>query len=400
MFSFIRKNKSTIFVSFVTSLLVFTLLLVATYVLFYTNNAVLEKYLGLNKGVFVENSEVVDIVEKVNPAVVSIVVTKDVPKIERYFENFSPFGGDIFNFSIPRYRENGKEKQEIGGGSGFFVSQDGMVITNKHVVDDATAEYTVITSANKKYNAKILAKDSVLDVAVLKIEDTKVPFLEFGDSDRLKLGQTVIAIGNALGEFKNSVSVGVVSGLSRSITAGDFLGRSELLENVIQTDAAINPGNSGGPLLDVSGRVIGVIVAVDRASENIGIALSGNAVSQIVESVKKNKEIVRPYLGVRYISINAELKEANDLQVDYGVLVQRGENPTELSFITGSPADKFGIEENEIILEIYGIKLDENKSLSLIIGQKKVGETVKLKIIHDGGEKDVEVKLEKYPNKT
>lgn len=400
MTNFFKKNLNTILIGFVTSLITFVVLFGSTFAFLLSDKSGLEKYFKSNKTIFVEESGVVDIIEKVNPAVVSIVVTKDVPKIEKYFENLDPFGGslfDLFNFGIPRYRQNGTEKQEVGGGSGFFVSANGMVVTNKHVVDDVSADYTIITSDGKKHTAKILAKDSVLDIAVLKVDGKNFPYLEFGDSDNLKLGQTVIAIGNALGEFKNSVSVGVISGLSRSITAGDFFGKSEILENVIQTDAAINPGNSGGPLLNVSGQVIGVNVAVDRAAENIGFALSSNSVKNIVESVRKNKEIVRPYLGIRYIPINIELKEANSLPVDYGVLVQRGENSNELAVIPGSPADKAGIEENDIILEIDGKKLDENKSLSLIIGQKKVGDTVRLKIIHNSVEKEVNIRLEKAP---
>src|SRR3990167_11151935 len=190
--------------------------------------------------------DVSDVVEKINPAVVSIVITKDVPVMEEYYDDpFSQFFGEQspFHFRIPRYRQNGTEEKEIGGGSGFLVSEDGYVVTNGHVVSDEEAQYTVFTNDGTKFEAKVIAIDDVLDVALLKIEATSIPFLIFGDSSTLRLGESVIAIGNALGEFSNTVSTGVVSGLSRSIVAGNGYGMQETLENVIQTDAAINPGN-------------------------------------------------------------------------------------------------------------------------------------------------------------
>lgn len=353
-----------------------------------------------------EESRVIDVVAKASPAVVSIVITKDVPVIEQYYQEFDPFNDDFFNnffggrgfrFQVPQQKQNGTEKREVGGGSGFFISSDGYIVTNKHVVDDDKAEYTVLTNDGKKYDAEILAKDSALDVAILKVKGSGFPYLSFGNSDLLKPGQTVIAIGNALAEFRNSVSVGVVSGLSRSITAGDMFGRSEQLEGVIQTDAAINPGNSGGPLLDIKGNVIGVNVAVDRGAENIGFALTSNTVKSIADSVKQHGEIVRPYLGVRYVQITENLKKKNNLAVDYGVLVSRGETREDLAVIPGSPADKAGIVENDIILEVDGVKLEQDKSLASIIRGKQIGDTVKLKILHKGDEKTVEVKLEKAP---
>jgi serine protease Do len=360
----------------------------------------------VKRDVVSEESRVIDVVEKASPAVVSIVITKDVPVIEQYYQEFDPFSDDFFKdffgdrgfkFQIPQQKQNGTEKREVGGGSGFFISADGYIVTNKHVVDDDKAEYTVLTNDGKKYDAEILAKDSTLDVAILKVKGSGFPYLSFGDSDKLKSGQTVIAIGNALAEFRNSVSVGVVSGLSRSVVAGDMFGRSEQLEGVIQTDAAINPGNSGGPLLDIAGKVIGVNVAVSRGAENIGFALTSNTVKSIADSVKEHGEIVRPYLGVRYTQITENLKKKNNLTIDYGVLVSRGETPEDLAVIPGSPADKAGIVENDIILEIDGVKLEQGKSLASIIRQKDIGQIVKLKILHKGSEKEVEVKLEKVP---
>lgn len=233
---------------------------------------------------------VIDAAKKANPAVVAITISKNVPVYEQYYENIpSPFGdffgNNFFNFSVPRVREKGTELQEVGGGSGFLVSDNGYIVTNRHVVVDADAEYTVFLNDGKKYTADVVARDPVLDLAVIKIEGSGFPYLVFGDSETLEVGQSVIAIGNALAEFRNTVSVGVVSGLSRSIVAGNGMGQSEALDQLIQTDAAINQGNSGGPLLDLSGKVIGVNVAVASGAENIGFALSGNSAKSVIESI-------------------------------------------------------------------------------------------------------------------
>jgi serine protease Do len=354
-----------------------------------------------------QESLVVDAVKKTNPSVVSIILSKNVPKYETCTDpnqqNSNPFG-DMFPglpnyfFNTPQYCQNGTQKQDIGGGSGFFVSADGLIVTNKHVVDQSGVEYTVYTNDGKKHTAKVIAKDPVLDVALIKIDGSGYTPLPLGSSDNLAIGQSVIAIGNALGEFRNTVSVGVVSGLARSITAGDMTGGStETLDNVIQTDAAINPGNSGGPLLDLSGRVIGINVAVAQGSQNIGFALPINSIKSSIASVKNTGKIVRPYLGIRYVSITPELKDANNLSVDYGVLVKPGTNANELAVIPGSPADKAGIVENDIILEVNGIKIDDTNSLASIIRGKNVGDVITLKILHKGAEKTVSVTLEAAP---
>ncbi len=351
------------------------------------------------------DQQVISTVERATPAVVSIIVTKDVPIIEQYFEEApNPFGDFFgndpfspFSFQVPKYRERGTEKQEIGGGSGFLISPDGLIVTNRHVVAQEAVEYTVFTNKGDKYEAKIIARDPVNDIAIIKIEGSDLPHLAFGDSDAVKVGQTAIAIGNALGEFRNTVSRGVVSGLSRSITASGSGGAPEELEEVIQTDAAINPGNSGGPLIDLAGNVMGVNVAVALGSENIGFALPANVVKKTVESVQKDGRIIRPYLGVRYVSVTPVLKERNNLPVDYGVLVLRGETPDLLAVIPGSPASKAGIVEGDIILEFDGKKLDEETSLAKLIRDQKVGESVSLKVWHNGEEKMVAVTLEEAP---
>ncbi len=244
-----------------------------------------------------EESAIIEAVKTISPAVVSIVVTKDVPKIEQYF--YEPFGDDFFKdfgpffrFRIPQYRQEGTEKKEVGGGTGFIVSQDGLVLTNKHVVIDQEADYTVFTNEEKKYEAQVLARDPANDIAILKIEATGLPVVELGDSDKLQIGQTVIAIGNALGEFRNTVSTGVISGLGRSITAGNLFGRTEKLEKVIQTDAAINQGNSGGPLVNTRGQIIGINVAMALGAENIGFSIPINDAKKDIQDVIALKAIL------------------------------------------------------------------------------------------------------------
>ena len=346
-----------------------------------------------------QQAQVVNAVKKTKEAVVSIIIIKEIPKYEAYVDpnvQANPFGNLFpgFNFNIPQYRQNGTEKKEVGGGSGFFVTSDGLIVTNKHVVAQNDVEYTVYTNDGKKHTATVVARDPVLDIALIKVSGFGFTSLAIGDSDTLEIGHTVIAIGNALAEFKNTVSVGVISGLSRSLTAGDNTGKTELLDHVIQTDAAINPGNSGGPLLNLKGEVVGVNVAIAQGSQSIGFALPINSVKSAIESVKKTGKIVRPYLGVRYVAIDATMKEKNQLSVDYGVLVKGGASADELAVIPGSPANKAGIVENDIILSINGVKLNEDNNLSSIIRQKKIGDTVTLRVLSKGFEKNVSVTLE------
>lgn len=359
--------------------------------------------------VFSNESVVEHAVEQANPAVVAITISKNVPKYKTSYQQVDPFqnffgNGDNnginpfgnFLFQMPTQTPDGTEEQQVGAGSGFLVSSDGLIVTNRHVVEDKTAKYTVYLSNGKKYDATVLARDGVLDVALVKITAIGLPHLELGDSDALKLGQSVIAIGNALGQFQNTVSVGVVSGLSRSIVAGDG-GSSESLDHVIQTDAAINPGNSGGPLLDTSGRVVGVDTAIVQGSQNIGFALPINSIKTVISSVQSTGKIVRPYLGIRYQTVTPEMKDANNLSVDYGVIVKPGTNANELAVIPGSPADKAGIVENDIILEVDGTKVDQDHDLAQMIRSKKVGDSVVLTVLSKGTQKKVTVALTAAP---
>jgi len=225
-------------------------------------------------------------VAKVSPAVVSIVVAKDVPKLEVEYVN--PFGDDPFfrdfNFRVPVYRQKGVERQKIGAGTGFLVTKDGYILTNRHVVADSAAVYTVLLADGKQLSGKVVFRDPKNDLAIVKIEGGPFKTVTLGNSGDLKLGQTVIAIGNALGEYNNSVSVGIISGLDRSLEAND--GRTVVqLSGVLQTDAAINPGNSGGPLVNMVGEVIGVNVATVIGSSNISFSIPISTAKSLIGSI-------------------------------------------------------------------------------------------------------------------
>ncbi|HTM67720.1 MAG TPA: trypsin-like peptidase domain-containing protein [Candidatus Binatia bacterium] len=354
-----------------------------------------------------EEDKTVAVVESASPAVVSIVISKDVPVYEQYYAN--PFGdgqqGDFFQqffgnqpgIGIPQYRQKGTEHQEIGAGSGFLVSGDGTIVTNRHVVADEGADYTVILQDGRKFPGKVLGRDPVNDIAIIKIDkaaDAKdFPFIPLGDSSKLKVGQKVVAIGYALGRFDNTASTGIVSGLERRIQAGDGMNREEDLFGVIQTDAAINPGNSGGPLLNLHGEAIGVNVAIVQGSQNIGFALPINDIRKVVDSVKKDGRISRAFLGVRYVMINKDIKEKNQLPVDHGALIARGDTQSDLAVSPGSPADVAGLVENDIILEVEGKALSEEYPLFVAIAKYNAGDKVTLKVLHKGKEQQVVITL-------
>jgi serine protease Do len=342
----------------------------------------------------VEDNTLINLVEKRSPGVVSIVVSKEVSQ--------APSIGNLpfffpFNKTAPVEEPaptTAPEKKKIGSGSGFFVSDDGLVVTNKHVVMDDAATYTVVVNGGQEYEAKVIGKDPNNDIALLKVEGSDFPVLPLGDSDALKVGQMAIAIGNPLGEFANSVSRGIISGVQRDVTAGSKFGQEERLSNIIQTDAAINPGNSGGPLFNINGQVIGVNVATAQGADNISFALPINDVKRIIEQVKTTGRIAIPYIGVRHVLLNEQVSKQLNLPYTYGALVLRGQNVTDFAVVPGSPGDKAGLEENDIILEINGKKIDTENTLSKTIGQYNVGEELALKVWHKGEVKDIKIVLE------
>ncbi len=334
-----------------------------------------------------EQSAIIDVANKSTPSVVSIVVSKDVSK---YYNN------RYFNDFWLDQESNNSQLQEVGAGSGFVIDSNGLIITNRHVVSDEDASYTVVFNDGKQVEAKVLARDTILDIAFLKVEGVEnLTALSLGSSSELKVGQTVIAIGNALGEFSNTVSSGIISGLSRDIVASDSQGANEeSIENVIQTDASINPGNSGGPLLDINGNVIGVNVAVASA-ENIGFAIPIDIVKDLISKLNAKGEIERPALGVRYVLVDESVQKEKSLSVDYGALIVKGNLSTETAIVPNSPADKAGLKEGDVILEVNNQKIDSENTLVSIIQKYKVGDTVNVKVLSGETEKTLTIKLEK-----
>jgi serine protease Do len=232
-----------------------------------------------------EESERIAMIARVQTSVVSVIISKDLPVMERYYETIQLRNG--FEIQVPRLRQSGTQSQQVGAGTAFFVSTDGLLMTNYHVAVDAAAKYTALTNAGEQLSARVVKTDATNDIALLQVDKRNTQSLRFADSSRLMLGQTAIAIGNALGEFRNTVSVGVVSGLQRSITA-DVPGtnRTETLNGIIQTDAAINEGNSGGPLLNSQGQVIGMNTATATTAQNIGFAIPSSALQAMLQSYR------------------------------------------------------------------------------------------------------------------
>jgi S1-C subfamily serine protease len=340
-----------------------------------------------------EDRRVIDAVREVSPSVVSVVVKKDLSKL---YESTGPLG--YFGFEIPQAPAAPGQKQEIGGGTGFVISEDGLILTNRHVAADTEADYEVVFSDGNVLPATVLARDSVLDIAVLKVQATGLTVAPLGDSDALSPGETVIAIGNSLSEYRNSVTKGVISAINRRVIAGNGSGESEVLEEALQTDAAINPGNSGGPLVDLEGKVIGVNTAINRSGQSIGFAIPINAVKIVIESVKVHGKIVRPWLGVRYSMLTAETAKRNGLAVEYGALLVGGTTKGDgAAIVPESPAEKAGLKAGDVLLDVDGMRLEIDHPLSTVIAKKRAGDTVQIRVLRDGVERVVPVTLGVLP---
>ena len=360
------------------------------------NFSFLDKYLPRTSGgltdvttkVLNEENVVVDVTERVSPSVVTISIKKT-----QVLRNL--FNSDSFNDPFYLYRQGPdsgatEKKIEQDIGTGFVLTSDGFVVTNKHVVSDPDAKYQVIMKDDKTYEVEKIYRDPGNDLAILKINASGLVPVEMGDSSKLKVGQFVIAIGTALGEFRHTVTTGVVSGLGRGIIAGGIFEGSERLDGVIQTDAAINPGNSGGPLLNSVGQVIGVNSAISTQGQNIGFALPINIVKDAVENFNKTGQFNRPYLGVSYRMINQRVALLNE--VPQGAYIQ--------DLIEDSPAQKAGLEVNDIVIKMAGNKIDgdDEAGLAKEIGRHKVGDVVEVEVWRDGETKTFKVKLEESGN--
>jgi len=326
-----------------------------------------------------EESQNVQIIRNVLPTVVSIIISKYLPVYENPF-GLGPPGFEDF-FAVPK----GKKKVKVGGGSGFIVDRSGVILTNRHVVIDPQAEYTVILNDGRKFKANVMARDPINDIAIIKINMERLPILKLGDSSRVDLGQNVIAIGNTLGTFRNTVSVGIISGLSRSIKAIDTIEKkTQNLKGLIQTDAAINPGNSGGPLIDADSKAIGINCAVVLGAENVGFTIPINAAKKDLDDLKKYGKIRQPFLGLRYIPINKKFQRKFSLPVEQGALVISEEIPGGEAVIPGGPADKAGLREADIVLAIQGKKVTKENSIQDILQELNIGTEIELDILRRG----------------
>jgi serine protease Do len=294
-------------------------------------------------------------------------------------------------FGLPQQSQP-QQAQSIG--SGFIVTTDGLIATNKHVVSDVGGKYQIVTSDNKTYTVQKIYRDPLNDIALLKIDPNEnsgktLKPVVLGNSSHLQVGQFVVAIGTALGEFNNTVTTGVISGLGRAITAGDqFQGYIENLNGVIQTDAAINPGNSGGPLVDSAGQVIAINTAVSQNGQNIGFALPISILQSSIDNFNQSGQFNRPYLGVSYNTISQDVALMNN--VVQGAYIQ--------DVVSGSPAEKAGIQQGDIITKFDGQTVNTQNELSTLIAKKKVGDNVSLTIWRNGKTIDLNATLTTAPN--
>lgn len=328
-----------------------------------------------------ENSTITAI-KKVMPAVVSIVIKEEITNVL-----YNPATGNS---------DINVQNKDIGSGTGFIVSQDGLILTNKHVANDKSQKYYVILNSGEIYDAAIVAQDPVEDIALMKIDKKNLPTVTFGDSSKLEIGQTAIAIGNALGRYQNSATRGIISGVGRSLVASDQNGQNESLVDIIQTDAAINLGNSGGPLINLNGEVIGINTAIETSGENVGFAIPINLAKSALASYKKTNLIVRPRLGLRYIMITPTIAKFEGFKYNYGALITMGDEGRLPAIVPDSPADKAGLKENDIILEVNATKVMPPLSLSSIIKNYSPGQLIGLRVARDNKIIIVKVRLDEF----
>lgn len=320
--------------------------------------------------VTVEEEAIATVAAKVAPSVVSIVTTTS--------------GRSLWSQSSQ------------GAGTGVIVSKDGYIMTNNHVIEGASKVSVVLSDGTEYDDVKIVGNDPLNDIAFVKIEDvSNLTAAELGNSGKLRIGQRVVAIGNALGQFDNTVTSGIVSAMGRPLVAASSDGRSsESLTDLIQTDAAINSGNSGGPLVDLAGRVIGINTAVATDANGIGFAIPINATRGVLAEVLENGKVARAYLGVRYLDVTASLAASKNLDSKKGAFVYA--DGTTQPVVKDGPADKAGVKANDIILKIDDDIIGTDGSMSSIIGQYRPGDTIVLTVLRDGKEMKFKAELTAY----
>ncbi|HSH17862.1 MAG TPA: trypsin-like peptidase domain-containing protein [Candidatus Saccharimonadales bacterium] len=329
------------------------------------------------------------IAQEVGPSVVSINVTAE-----------SRAGSDFFGLPV-------QGRQQSAAGTGIIISSEGVIITNRHVVAEGITDVNVTLSDGTELDdVSVLGRtnpNDSLDIAFLKINDLEGKRLrpaEIGDSSKMQVGNTVVAIGNALGQFNNTVTSGIISGFGRSVVASSGAGSadSESLNDLIQTDAAINQGNSGGPLVNMEGQVIGVNTAVAGEGQNIGFAIPINDVNGLIKQVLSSGTFKRPYLGVRYVPLTDQAAEQYDLDVNRGAYVLPTVDNGQPSVLQDSPADRAGVKPGDVITAVDGTKIDERNGLTSLVGRHAVGETVKLTVLRDGRTLDLQARLVAMPS--
>lgn len=326
--------------------------------------------------VIAEGEVVTDIAKQVSPSVVSILAETETRDDGFFFDSGT----------------------RQGAGTGIIISKNGYVLTNKHVIPSGVTKVSIVSNDGTTYDdVRVVGRDPINDIAFLKINNVNnlLP-AKLGDSSKLTVGNKVVAIGNALGEFDATVTSGIVSGVNRSIMAGDAT-EAESLSNLIQTDAAINPGNSGGPLVNISGEVIGINTAVSEGAEGIGFAIPINEAKGLIEGVLANGKVERGYLGVRYVMLTDDIAKYYNLSHSKGAYIvsARGQD----AVVSGSPADKAGLREGDIITRVNGTDLNDKTNLISQLTQHRPGDEIRLVVRgKDGKERTVTAKLEAYQN--
>lgn len=336
-----------------------------------------------------EESATIHVVDEVTPAVVSVIARKSRGDVIKSFQDQQVPSDLIFSDTMLSDDE-AKQMVDVSSGTGFFVSQDGYILTNRHVIDVSGSNLFIVTNDGKELPATLIDTDPILDIAILHVDGKGYPVVSLADSDQIRIGQTVIAIGNTLSEFRNTVTKGVVSGINRHVTAGFAVSGSEVIEKAIQTDAAINPGNSGGPLINLLGDVIGVNTAVSIDGQAVAFAIPINQVKRAIEDVKTSGRIRRPWIGIHYTLIEPD---AGSSTFKLGAKIVKGENDQEAAITKGSPADVAGLKEGDIMIAVDGTSFTQGKALAELISLHHPGDQIVIQYLRGGKLFDATVTL-------